>query len=68
MVRQKSMLKYPEKDSEFDTYAKLKDEFRLQILFEQISGNHLEESDRMRVLSKDFKPNENWWKSKLTID
>ncbi|MFC4722271.1 sulfatase [Geojedonia litorea] len=26
------------------------------------------EKKRLEVLSKDFKPNENWWKSKVTVD
>ena len=26
------------------------------------------EKDRLKILSKDFKPNDNWWKSKLTKD
>lgn len=55
--------KYPKKDSLYDANKR---KFRLQI----IRANKLKslEESRIKVLSKDFKPNENWWKSKLTID
>ena len=55
--------KFPVKDSEFDSIqAKIR---RLNTIKNKWKSL---ESDRMRVLSKDFQPNENWWKSKVTID
>ena len=55
--------KYPEKDMEFDSVKRQK---RLI----NIKTKKLEslEKSRIQVLSKDFKPNENWWKSKITKD
>ncbi len=55
--------KYPEKDVLFD---KNKRKTRL----ENIKTKKLQtlEKDRLKVLSKDFKPNKNWWKSKVTVD
>lgn len=55
--------KYPEKDPEFNI-AKHQDRYiynsteRLQSL----------EEYRLKILSKGFKPNDNWWKSKVTVD
>ena len=55
--------KYPKKDIEFDSIKRQK---RLI----NIKTKKLEslEKNRLKVLSKDFKPNENWWKSKITKD
>ena len=55
--------KYPEKDIEFDSINRQK---RLI----NIKTKKLEslEKSRLEVLSKDFKPNDNWWKSKITKD
>ncbi len=55
--------KYPKKDIEFDSIKRQK---RLI----NIKTKKLEslEKSRLKVLSKDFKPNENWWKSKITKD
>ena len=55
--------KYPEKDILFDETKRNK---RL----ENIKTQKLKslEKNRLKILSKDFKPNENWWKSKLTKD
>jgi len=55
--------KYPKKDSLFD---KDKRHLRLQ----NLKTKKLEslEKNRIKVLSKDFEPNKNWWKSKLTKD
>ncbi len=55
--------KYPEKDMEFDSIKRQK---RLT----NIKTKKLEslEKNRLEILSKDFKPNENWWKSKVTKD
>ena len=55
--------KYPKKDIEFDIIKRQK---RLI----NIKTKKLEslEKNRLKVLSKDFKPNENWWKSKITKD
>jgi len=55
--------KYPKKDEEFDSILRLK---RLI----NIKTKKLEslEKSRLEVLSKDFKPNKNWWKSKITKD
>lgn len=55
--------KYPKKDSLFD---KDKRHLRLQ----NLKTKKLEslEKNRIKVLSKDFQPNKNWWKSKLTKD
>ncbi|WP_299012536.1 sulfatase [uncultured Polaribacter sp.] len=55
--------KYPVKDLRFDA---LKREKRL-INIKNNKWKSLEE-ERLKVLSKDFKPNENWWKSKITKD
>jgi len=55
--------KYPKKDSLFD---KDKRDLRLQ----NLKTKKLEslEKNRLKVLSKDFQPNKNWWKSKITKD
>ena len=55
--------KYPKKDEEFDSIKRQK---RLA----NIRSKKLEslEKSRIKVLSKDFEPNEDWWKSKLTKD
>lgn len=55
--------KYPKKDDLFD------DEKRKNRL-QNIQTNKLKslEKNRLEVLSKEFKPNENWWKSKRTVD
>ena len=55
--------KYPKKDIEFDSIKRQK---RLI----NIKTKKLEslEKSRLKVLLKDFKPNENWWKSKITTD
>lgn len=55
--------KFPTEDLEFDTlkaqsrYSKTINKKRPAL-----------EKHRMEVISKDFQPNENWWKSKVTID
>ncbi|WP_299057358.1 sulfatase [uncultured Polaribacter sp.] len=55
--------KYPEKDKEYDSIKQQK------VLYIN-KNNKLEslENNRLKVLSKDFKPNANWWKSKVIID
>ena len=55
--------KYPKKDEEFD-------EGKRQKRLVNIKDKKLKslEKNRMDVLSKDFKPNDNWWKSKVTKD
>ena len=55
--------KYPKKDEEFD-------EDKRQKRLVNIKDKKLKslEKNRMDVLSKDFKPNDNWWKSKVTKD
>ena len=55
--------KYPKKDSLFD---KDKRHLRLQ----ELRTKKLQslEKNRIKVLSKDFQPNKNWWKSKITKD
>lgn len=55
--------KYPEKDIEYDSIKDVKRDFNIR-------NNKIKslENNRIKVLSKDFKPNENWWKSKLTKD
>jgi arylsulfatase A-like enzyme len=55
--------KYPKKDEEFD-------EDKRQKRLANIKDKKLKslEKNRMHVLSKDFKPNDNWWKSKITKD
>ncbi|WP_159951775.1 sulfatase [Polaribacter septentrionalilitoris] len=55
--------KYPEKDMEFDSIKRQKR--RINIKTKKLES--LEKS-RLEVLSKDFKPNDNWWKSKITKD
>tara|TARA_R110002095_G_scaffold185539_3_gene162782 strand:+ start:31 stop:1617 length:1587 start_codon:yes stop_codon:yes gene_type:complete len=55
--------KYPQKDSEYD---KVKAEKRhLSIVNKKWPSL---EKQRLEVLSKVFQPNDNWWKSKVTID
>jgi len=55
--------KYPEKDMEFDSIKRQK-------RITNIKTEKLEslEKRRLEVLSKHFKPNDNWWKSKTTKD
>jgi arylsulfatase A-like enzyme len=55
--------KYPEKDLEFDSIKHQKRHFN-------IINNKLKslEKNRLEILSKDYSPNENWWKSKITKD
>jgi arylsulfatase A-like enzyme len=55
--------KYPEKDKEFNN-AKHQ-EILLKNKTKKLKSL---ENNRIKVLSKDFKPNEDWWKSKVTID
>jgi arylsulfatase A-like enzyme len=55
--------KYPEEDLEYDV---LKTEKRYSNTVNQ-KWPSLEKS-RLEVLSKDFQPNDDWWKSKLTKD
>ncbi len=55
--------KYPEKDKEFDSAKHQK--VRLSAKTNKLKSL---EKNRLKVLSKDFKPNENWWKSKVTKD
>ena len=55
--------KYPIRDT---LYNENKRKARLQNLRTK-KLQSLEES-RLKVLSKDFEPNKNWWKSKVTID
>ncbi|WP_298878640.1 sulfatase [uncultured Polaribacter sp.] len=55
--------KYPVKDNLFDVKKRQKHLLNLQT-------NKLKqlEKNREEVLSKDFKPNSNWWKSKISIN
>lgn len=55
--------KYPKRDKEFDVTKHQKRHLN-------IKNNKLKslEENRLKVLSKDFITNENWWKSKLTKD
>jgi arylsulfatase A-like enzyme len=55
--------KYPEKDV-------LYDETKRKKRLENIKTQKLQslEKNRLKILSKEFKPNANWWKSKTTID
>ena len=55
--------KYPQKDS-------LYDENKRRLRLQNIKTKKLQslEKNRLKVLSKDFEPNKNWWKSKVTID
>ncbi len=55
--------KYPVKDVLFDETKRKK---RLEII--KTKKLKFLEENRLKVLSKDFKPNKNWWKSKTTID
>ncbi|MGB5418362.1 sulfatase [Algibacter sp.] len=55
--------KYPEKDIQYDS---LKAQKRYSNIVNQ-KWTSLERA-RFDVLSKDFQPNDNWWKSKLTED
>ncbi|WP_298763485.1 sulfatase [uncultured Polaribacter sp.] len=55
--------KYPKKDKTFDSIQHHKR--RLNIKNNKWKSL---EKNRLKVLSKDFKPNENWWKSKITKD
>ena len=55
--------KIPEKDVEYD---KNKAAQRLQQI--RLKKWPSLENERLKVLDKAYKPNENWWKSKLTID
>ncbi|WP_298495875.1 sulfatase [uncultured Algibacter sp.] len=55
--------KYPVKDVE---YSKVKAQNRyLNTINKKLPAL---EKQRLEVLSKDFQPNENWWKSKITLD
>ncbi|TNJ44982.1 sulfatase [Tamlana fucoidanivorans] len=54
---------YPVKDSEYDAEAHKK--WHLNNVSKKLPSL---ETQRIETLSKDFKPNENWWKSKLTVD
>jgi arylsulfatase A-like enzyme len=55
--------KYPVKDSVYDAE-------KAKIRYSNTINNKWPslEKQRLEVLSKDFQPNENWWKSKLTVD
>ena len=55
--------KYPKKDLEYDAGKATKRLF-------QMTNQKMKslEKNRLDILSRDFKPNENWWKSKLTVD
>ena len=55
--------KYPEKDV-------LYDETKRKKRLENIKTQKLQslEKNRLKILSKEFTPNANWWKSKTTID
>jgi arylsulfatase A-like enzyme len=55
--------KYPVKDPEYDIVKANK------VYLNAVNKKwpSLEKS-RLEVLSKDFKPNDNWWKSKVTVD
>lgn len=55
--------KYPEKDKEFDI-----DKHQERHLNNSTKRIQSLEKYRLKILSKDFKPNENWWGSKVTID
>jgi arylsulfatase A-like enzyme len=55
--------KYPEKDTEFD--AEKREKYELNIKNKLLPK--LEEN-RKEMLSKDFKPNKDWWGSKTTKD
>lgn len=54
---------YPVPDPEFDpALAQKKHQSNVQILMPKL------EKERLNVLRADYKPNENWWKSKTTDD
>lgn len=55
--------KYPEKDLEFDSIKHQKR--HLNIIKNKLKSL---ERNRLEMLSKDYSPNENWWKSKITKD
>ena len=55
--------KFPAKDTEYDK-AKA-EKRRLNTINNKWPAL---EQHRMKVLSKDFQPNENWWQSKVTVD
>jgi arylsulfatase A-like enzyme len=55
--------KFPEKDLEFDPVERADYENKLK---NQLLPKL--EKERLDMLSKDFKPNKDWWGSKLTID
>ena len=55
--------KFPEKDLEFDSIKRMEYETKItEKLLPKL------EKERIDMLSKDFKPNDNWWGSKLTTD
>jgi arylsulfatase A-like enzyme len=55
--------KYPVPDPEFDpALAQKKHQSNVQVLMPKL------EKERLNVLRADYKPNENWWKSKTTVD
>lgn len=55
--------KFPEKDPEYDAGNAAKR--RLNTVNKKLPSL---EKARLETLSKDFKPNENWWKSRVIID
>lgn len=55
--------KFPEKDTEYDSIKDAKRDFNM--INQKLKSL---EKNRLEILSKDFKPNANWWKSKITKD
>ena len=54
---------FPEKDDSYD--AELEKQYLESVVNERLPEL---ERQRMEVLSKDYKPNKNWWGSKISID
>jgi arylsulfatase A-like enzyme len=60
---QKVDAKFPKKDTEYDSIKDAKRDFNM--INQKLKSL---EKNRLEILSKDFKPNANWWKSKITKD